>query len=368
DDLNADPNANDPLTEFRAEIERLKQQQDQQQEVIQKQAETTPQFNDDLQRKMEQQMTALLESWKPGQMQVIAGAKVDGPGGDVVLGGSGVLNNPENLPLGATVAGGTNALDAARAIVPAGTVNYAQMLVEANSDVPGPIMAQILSGPLKGGRAIGKFEYLEDYLIITFDLINYKGRDYSVDALALDPDTTLGGMATETDARYFKRLVLPAAASFVSALGTSLASGGTTTTVSDGAVISTRAEQGLEDGLFEGMGAAANRVGQFLDEEAAKTKPLVRVATGTPLGLFFVKSVFEGSGNTVNVNGGGFNSLPSLGEDNGTTPADNMFTPPAGYGGSRGPQIQNFPASQGQTQQPPLPDLGPGSSIAIYPR
>lgn len=43
-------------------------------------------------------------------------------------------------------------------VIPAGTVVYAQLLTEANSDVPAPILAAVLSGPLRNGRAIGSFE------------------------------------------------------------------------------------------------------------------------------------------------------------------------------------------------------------------
>ena len=178
----------------------------------------------------------------------------------------------------------------------AGTVNYAQMLTEANSDVPGPILAQVLSGPLTGGRAIGHFQVSDDYLVIEFNTITLKGKEYSVNALALDPDTTLGGMATEVDHRYFTRVILPAAGSFVSAFGDALSRPQTETIVTNGAIVTLQAKQGMKDALYAGVGSVGNSVGRFLDEQGARTRTLVRVAVGTPMGLFFLSSVRDNEG------------------------------------------------------------------------
>ena len=49
---------------------------------------------------------------------------------------------------------------------------------------------------------------MPDYLVLQFTLVNFKGKDYPITAVALDPDTTLGGMATEVNQRYFTRVVL----------------------------------------------------------------------------------------------------------------------------------------------------------------
>ncbi len=182
-----------------------------------------------------------------------------------------------------------------RTIVNAGQVYYAQMLMEANSDVPGPIMAQILTGPLAGGRAIGTFQTFRNHLVIRFTTVAIRGDQLQVDILALDPDTTLGGVVTEVDPRYFTRVVLPAAAAFITAYGDAISEPDSTTTVSsDG--ISTSSQSGgnsSKDAMYKGVSEAANRVGEFVDEEAAATKRLVRVAVGTPIGLFFVSPVKE---------------------------------------------------------------------------
>jgi intracellular multiplication protein IcmE len=111
-------------------------------------------------------------------------------------------------------------------LVPAGQIAYAQLLTEANTDSPGPILAQIMSGPLAGSRILGDFEEENELITINFDTVVIDGESVSIDAVALDPDTTLPGMATDVDHHYFKRIVLPAAAAFVEGLATAVAENG----------------------------------------------------------------------------------------------------------------------------------------------
>jgi len=254
----------------------------------------------------------------------------------------------------------------AKIVVNAGTVSYAQLLTEANSDVPGPILAQIVSGPLAGARAVGAFQVAdgyEKYLVLKFTLADRKGTDYRISAIALDPDTTLGGMATEVDERYFARVVLPAAAGFLQGLGQAMGQGNSSTQTNGITTLSTTAGNGFKQGMYNGLGDAAQTAGQFFQNQANQTKPLVRVAAGTPMGLFFIAPVTEpsaqgtqpqqqqgvGSGNN-NGNNGNNNNYANNGYGNpypGTTvngfgmnsqnanmgsPYPNYSTPGYGYG------------------------------------
>src|SRR5690606_10245841 len=53
-------------------------------------------------------------------------------------------------------------------IMSMGQVIYGQLLNELNSDVPTPVLVHVLSGPLRGGRALGEFTVEDEYLVITF--------------------------------------------------------------------------------------------------------------------------------------------------------------------------------------------------------
>lgn len=290
-----DKNRKDPLLEFRAETERLKQemraeqkQNAQQVQLLQQQMKQKKISEDDsLARAMQKQMQDLMQSWVPSRMKTIAGmapSTETQSSAATATGGAQMASVDQNL---------LNKKEVNKAIIPAGVVNYAQLLTEANSDIPGPILAQVLSGPLAGGRAIGQFQVMNDYLVLTFNRISYKGEDYPVTILALDPDTTLGGMATEVDHRYFTRLLLPAAAAFTSAFGDALSEGSSETTVSGDTVIVTQAEKGYKDALYDGLGQVGQTMSQFFQAEANKTKVLVRVAVGTPMGLFFTQPVYK---------------------------------------------------------------------------
>ncbi len=256
----------------------------QQQQITQPlQPQISPEQVQQLSRTMRTQMEQLMNQWNPSGMQMVTGSSRRDAG-----------QNDGNY----RQAGGAEQ-DDGRTIVAAGQVYYGQMLMEANSDIPGPIMAQVLTGPFAGGRAIGSFETYRDHLALRFKTIAIRNRQFTVDILALDPETTLGGVVTEVDPRYFTRVLLPAAAAFIKAYGETISEPASTTTVDSGggsSVVTNNSEKNdSRDALYKGLSEAADRVGTFVDEEAAATKRLVRVAVGTPIGLFFVSAVKEGN-------------------------------------------------------------------------
>lgn len=180
-------------------------------------------------------------------------------------------------------------------LVPAGTIEYAQLITEANSDAPGPILAQILSGPLAGSRMIGSFSAEEEYLVLNFTTVVIDGLAYPITAVALDADTANPGLVTDIDRRYFRRVILPAAAAFVEGMGSAIAESGTTTvTVDGGAAVSDSQDLDTRQELFKGVEEAANQFGEILDEDADSVEPLIRVRAGTAMGIFFTEPVTKG--------------------------------------------------------------------------
>ncbi|MDD3288819.1 MAG: TrbI/VirB10 family protein [Alphaproteobacteria bacterium] len=333
----------DPLTEFRAETERLKQelkqeqrQNSQQLQQIQKQVTTTQsqqQFDDSLAQAMQKQMQSLMTGWSPSKINVVAGVEpIDDEGSRVASSTSS--NRITRVPKSnaATVIQRT-AEKKAVTLVSAGTISYGQLLIEANSDVQGPILAQIVSGPFTGAKAIGQFKVESDYLVLRFNLVNFKGKDYSVNILALNPDTTLGGMASEVDQRYFSRVVLPAAASFMSSFGQSMGQGKSDTTITGNAVVTTQASKSLEEGMYSGMGQAGQTVGQFFQNQANSIKPLVRIAAGTPMGMFFLTTVYDNSLQSGYASGTNANGMPGYAQgynnmgNPGNMDANNPYAP-----------------------------------------
>jgi intracellular multiplication protein IcmE len=179
-------------------------------------------------------------------------------------------------------------------ILPAGTIEYAQMITEANTDAPGPILAQIVSGPLKGGRMIGSFTAQDNYLTLTFSTIVLDGIDFAANGIAIDPNTTLPGVVTDIDRRYFKRIILPAAAEFVTGLTEAIANSGTTTvTVSGDSSSSTTSNDDTSNDqeVASGIEAAGEEISDILDEIVDDVEPLLRVRAGTPIGVLFTSPV-----------------------------------------------------------------------------
>jgi intracellular multiplication protein IcmE len=182
-------------------------------------------------------------------------------------------------------------------ILPAGTIEYAQLITEANTDAPGPVLAQIATGPLKGGKLIGNFTSTDDYLTLNFTAVVIDGVDYSATAVALDPDTTLPGVVTDIDRRYFKRVILPAASEFVTGFTEAIANSGTTTITinnADGTTTTqSTADRDNEQEVASGVAEAGEAFADIIDEMADRTQPLLRVRAGTPIGVLFVEPVVD---------------------------------------------------------------------------
>lgn len=180
-------------------------------------------------------------------------------------------------------------------IIPAGTIEYAQLITEANTDAPGPILAQIASGPLAGSRLIGTFSSTDNYLVLNFNQIVIDGVSEAANAVAIDPNTTLPGMVTEIDRRYLKRIILPAAAAFVEGLAEAVSESGTTTIFIDGdTVAQSTSDTDNQQEVASGIEEAGESLSDILEEEADSTRPMLRIAAGTPIGIMFVTPVIEG--------------------------------------------------------------------------
>jgi intracellular multiplication protein IcmE len=289
----------DPLKELRAETESLKKQVQRQQQfqAQQSQQQRPPeQFDNTLAEAMQRQLQQLLSSWAPQGIKNVTVLKTEE--------GKTESDKQEKTATAQAASALRSSQSSQKIVVNAGTVSYAQLLTEANSDVPGPILAQIVSGPLSGARAIGSFQAIqgyEKYLVLKFTLADKSGKDYVINAIALDPDTTLGGMATEVDERYFTRVVLPAAAGFLEGLGSALSEGNSSVTTSGTTTIVTQTDKGFKQGMYQGLSGAAQTMGEFFQQQANVTKPLIRVAAGTPFGMFFVAPVREPSTNDPSV-------------------------------------------------------------------
>ena len=299
-------NNEDPLQRWRLmQEERLRVQREQEQLQIQQSqqaVQTDPAVDQAVQSLATGMMTQMAQIINDKQIKPLSFMNVTGeetekllngevtgvPGqtvaatGNMVMGPNGQLIPAEPLDI----------------VIAAGSIVYAQLLNEANSDVPGPIVALVAQGPFSGSRVLGTFSKKEELLVLQFTtLVSKEGYSIPITAFAMDPDSTLVGMASDVDHRYFKRVILPAAAEFIQGIGEAIAEKGTTTvTVNEGdSTTSTQDNTNIdvEQELAKGVQNSFEKIGSILDEEGGDTEILVVVKAGTPMGLLFMESVTQ---------------------------------------------------------------------------
>ncbi|MBU6234881.1 MAG: DotG/IcmE/VirB10 family protein [Alphaproteobacteria bacterium] len=238
---------------------------------------------DALAQAMSQQMSTILQKHNISGPQIIK-----------VTDGDKYINSLQpQMTDGAMAGAATSEAAPVEILIPAGTIVYAQTLTEANSDSPGPVLARITNGPLKGSKVLGTFEATEELLTLNFNTVVVKGISQSVNAVALDPKTTLPAVATEVDHRYLRRFILPAAARFIEGMGNAIAQKEQTVTVNNGTTVSSQSDLNTKEELAAGLAEGTSEMAQQLDDMASDTKVLVRVHAGTPIGLLFLEPVLK---------------------------------------------------------------------------
>lgn len=182
-----------------------------------------------------------------------------------------------------------------KTILPAGSVVYGQLMNQLNSDMPGPVLVSLASGPFAGGRAIGTLEVREDHMILSFSRVVKDGVTYRVQAVALDEATTLTGQRSSIDRHYFTRIVLPAAAEFIRGYARSASQLATSTTTTDGGgVVQETSTPDTRQELLSGAEEAADVVSEIFREQSRRPVT-VHLNKGTTMGLLFLDTVTTAS-------------------------------------------------------------------------
>jgi intracellular multiplication protein IcmE len=295
-DVPTDQTDEDPLLRWKQmQEERARAQREQQLVAAQNQPQADPQRDAKIQNLatgMSTQMNEILGKDKKAELQHMTVFDMNSANQGASTDGTTQVDYAQNSVNGQTTA----TANPLKVILPAGKIEYAQMLLEANSDIPGPVVAMIVSGTFNGGRLLGTFTSQEDYLVIKFNtLVTKKGTSIPINAYAVDPQTSLTGVATDVDHRYFQRIVLPAAAKFVEGLGDAYAQTTTTVASTNTSTTSSTEDLNTEQEFGKAISEAAKQVGDVLDEDGKNTKPLVRVHAGTPIGILFMAAVTDQS-------------------------------------------------------------------------
>ncbi len=231
---------------------------------------------------MSAQMQNILDKHKIAGAQIMQVTSADYYTKNIANGGGGLGGGTSTAP---------EVPDVQEILIPAGTIVYAQTLTEANTDAPGPVLARLSSGPLAGSRVIGTFDNTDNYLTLQFTTVVVNGISQSANAVAIDPKTTLPAVATDVDRRYWRRVILPAAARFIQGMGDAVAQQQQTVTVNNGTTVSSQSDLNTKQELAAGLAAGTEELGEELDREADSTQVLIKVRAGTPIGVLFLEPV-----------------------------------------------------------------------------
>lgn len=255
--------------------------QQQQQQPVQPMG-PDPQAVDAMAQAMSAQMSAILDKHKINGAQII-----------------GVTDKDYFDKLAQTAAAGnvqqvsTTTPEIKEILIPAGTIVYGLTLTESNTDAPGPVLAKLTSGPLAGSRVLGTFNNTDEYLRLEFNTVVVGGVSQAVQAVAVDPKSTLPAVVTEVDRRYWRRVIFPMAARFIEGMGTAIAQREQTVVVSDGVATSSQQDLNSREELAAGLASGTQQLGQELDREADRTQVMIKVHAGTPIGILFLTPVVK---------------------------------------------------------------------------
>ncbi len=240
----------------------------------------------------------VIQPWKTSQtQQYVAGNEKDEKKGmdDRFAGGEGGggamnANSSANLIQGE-----------ASALVHMGDVLFAVIDTSVNSDEPGPILATIVTGSLKGGKLIGSFNLPSnaDKMIISFNALSLPGapKTLSISAFAIDPNTARTALSSETDHHYLMRYGSLFASTFLEGFGNAFQSADTAITIGGtGGVTDTTVQNGIGRSALEnaviGLATVGKAWGQIAQQNMSRPTT-VQVYSGTAVGVLFTQDLRE---------------------------------------------------------------------------
>ena len=186
-----------------------------------------------------------------------------------------------------------------KALVKAGDVLFAVLDTAVNTDQPGPILATIVAGNLKGTKLIGSFNLPgnSDKMVINFNMMSIPGTSgtTSITAYAIDPNTGRTALASRSDHHYLLRYGSLFASHFLEGFGNAFQSANTTVQIGGtGGVSNTTISNGVGRSVLENAVIGLATVGKSwgrVAQEQFSTPTTVELFSGTGLGILFMQNV-----------------------------------------------------------------------------
>lgn len=293
DDLNKDnrkPIVEEPPVIDATPVQPEQQYQAQPQAIQQPATSETTQDRQAYMQSVQQQITTYINGWSAGQGFQEFNMTGQAPQQQQGAGNTNGTSTGTNVQQASYDSSNSSSSNKGPAFVRAGSVVPAVMLTAINSDEPGPVLAQIVTGPLKGARLIGQMVSSDQRVVVQFSSLSMPGasQTFNISSFAIDPDTSRTGLATDVNNHYFLRYGLGLAAAFISGYGEAVQNAGsTTTTDAFGGTTTIMGDMTHKQIAESAFGKVGQKLGSELDKETNRA-PTVTVASGTSIGVLFM--------------------------------------------------------------------------------
>lgn len=234
------------------------------------------------------QVAQLISSWAPVPQAYVAGSGA-GTTGKPGVGGSGGAGGQ-----GVGGSGGSSGKPVVPVFIKAGTITYGVINTAVNSDEPGPVLATIVSGDLKGARLIGSLTNQGQKVMLTFNLMNLPsvGKSIPINAVAIDQKSARTALASATNNHYLMRYGSLFLSSFMQGYGQAIATSGSSLSTNGLTTISSTQQLSPKQQIAVALGNVGTAWGNQMSS-IFSTPPTVTIKSGTGVGILFLADVAQ---------------------------------------------------------------------------
>ena len=209
----------------------------------------------------------------------------------------GTATNASNQPQSGAQGSAATSQPEQKILIRVGTIFYATNRLKISSDQTGPVLATVQGGPFNGAELSGAKTVENEYLVLKYTSMTTRdGKMYKINAFAINIKDVadFGETAQRSDINnhYFVRLVLPAAAAFISGFGQAAARSGTTQTIGVAGVSTTTGELSTRDQVKSALGTVGQSIAGELNKGQGR-QPTITVDANTEFGIIFADSVLN---------------------------------------------------------------------------
>ena len=174
----------------------------------------------------------------------------------------------------------------------AGSVMFATLDTSINSNEDTPIMASIVSGPLKGSKLLGKFVRVDKKVKLQFNLLNIPSQPKStpMNAVAIDPDTARTAVSGQVDNHYLLRYGSLFASAFLAGISDAVLKGNSETQCIGFTCITSHNSFNTGQAALAGAGEVGKQYSNIMKGNFTMP-PTIKVAGGAGIGVLLMQDL-----------------------------------------------------------------------------